>query len=62
MPFPISSKSRKLKEVHSKKTRQVLQPVSRPVERNLGFYPKGLSAKRCLRNLRAPFLHVRGMF
>ena len=35
-----------------KKEKKCLQPVSRPVELILGFYPKGLNAKRCLKSYR----------
>ena len=28
-----------------------LQPVSRPVEQILGFFPKGFNAKKCLKNV-----------
>ena len=33
------------------KTRQVCNLFQRPVEQILGFYPKELNAKRCLKNV-----------
>ena len=42
-------------EMGSNKNKTGLQPVSRPVEQILGFYPKDLSAKMCSKNICAPF-------
>ena len=39
------------KQAWSKSNKTGLQPVSRPVEQILGFHSKGLSAKRCLKNV-----------
>ena len=40
------------------KNKTGLQPVSRPVEQILGFYPKGLSAKMCSKNKKAAQKHA----
>ena len=41
----------RFKIVYFKKNKTGLQLDSRPVEQILGFYPKGLSAKMCLKNV-----------